>query len=89
MKIMFLIQLHPLNVHCWNKFGINLTKYRNPYGGIMFHIKFPVIFSEDLDIFKCCLMKQNFEKKIYSQGFLCKPQYLAHFSSQFSRHRIL
>lgn len=33
----------------------------------MFHIKFSVIFSEDLDIFKCCSMKQNFGK-VYSQG---------------------
>lgn len=56
----------PMNaVHYWKKFGINLTKYRNTYRGIMFHIKFLVIFSEDLDIFKCFLMKQNFGKFHY------------------------
>lgn len=47
----------------------------------MFHIKFPVIFSEDLDIFKCFLMKQNSGKSILGI-FLCKPQYLAHPSRQ-------
>lgn len=73
----------PMNaVHCWKKFGINLTKYRNPYRGIMFHITFLVIFSEDLDIFKCFLMKQNFGK-FHSQNISLQTSIFNIFLANF------
>lgn len=90
MNSVFLIQLQAMNtIACWKKFGINLTYYRNLYGGIMFHIKFPVIFSEDLDIFKCFLMKQNFEQ-FHSQNIALQISiFSTYLCSQLARHGIL